>query len=145
MCPQPDKTDYWRQKWRCCCCCSVTKSCPTLWPHGLQHAKLPCPSQSPRVCSSSCLLSRWCCLTIISSAALFSFSLQSFPGSGSLPVSQLFESGQSIGASASASVLPMNTQGWIPLELIVLISLPSKRFSRVFSSTTVQKHQSFGA
>ena len=84
-------------------------------------------------------MSRWCCLTIISSAALFSFGLQSFPGSGSLPLSQLFESGQSIGASASASVLPMNIQGWIPLELIVLISLPSKRLSRVFSSTTVPK------
>ena len=86
------------------CCCLVTKSCLTLGPHGLQHTRLPRPSLSPRVCSNSCPLSRWCYLTISSSATLFSSCPQSFPASGSSPVSQLFASG-SIGASASASVL----------------------------------------
>ena len=82
--------------------CSFTQSCPTLWPHGWQHARLPCPSLSPRVCSNSCLLSRWCHSTISSSATPFSFCLQSFPASGSFPMSQLFASGgQSTGASAS--------------------------------------------
>ena len=74
----------------CCCCCSVTKSYPTLWSHGLQHARLPCPSLSPEVWSNSCPLSWWCCLTISSSASLSSFCLQSFPASGSFPMSQLF-------------------------------------------------------
>ena len=92
--------------------------------HGLEHTRLPCPSLSPGVCSNSCPMSWWCYLTISSSVAGFSFCLQSFPASGSFPVSQLFESGgQSIRASASATVLPMNIQGWFPLELTSLISL----------------------
>ena len=121
------------------CCCSVTKLCPTLQPHGLH----PCPSLSPRVCSDSCPLSY---LTISSSASLFSFCLQSFPTSGSFPMSQLFISAsQSIRAWASASVLPMNIQGWFPLGLTVLISLQPRGLSRVFSNTTNQKHQFFDA
>ena len=118
----------------------------SLWPHGLQHTRLPCSSSTPRACSNSCPLNQWCYLTISSSAATFSFCLQSFTASRSFPVSQLFTSGsQSIGASALASVLPMNIQGWFPLGLTGLNSLQSKRLSRVFSSTTVQKHQFFGA
>jgi len=114
------------------------------WPHGLQHAGLPCPSPSPVVCPSSCPLSQWCHPTISLSVALFSFCLQSFPASGSFPVSQLFASGgQSIGASASSSVLPMSIEGWFPLKLSGLISLPFKGLSRVFSSTTGPKHQFF--
>ena len=101
---------------------------------------------SPRVCSNSCPLSWWCYLTISPSATLFSFYLQSFPASGSFPMSWLFPSGsQSIRASASASVLPVNIQGWFPLRLTGLISLQSKGFSRVFSSTTIWMHQFFGA
>ena len=115
-------------------CFSVTKLCPTqkewwstLWPNGLQHARLPCPSLSPRVCSNSCPLSRWCHLTISSSAALFSFCLQFFPASGSFQMSWLFTPvGQGVGASSSASVLSMNIQGWFPLGLTGLISLRSK-------------------
>ena len=119
-----------------CCCCSVANWCPTLRPHGLEHTRLPCPSLSPGVCSDSYPLSQWCYLTISSSAALFSFCLQSFPASGSFPMSRVFTSGgQNIGASASASVLPMNIQGWFPLGLTGLISLLSKGLSRVFSST----------
>ena len=115
----------------------------SLWPYGLQHARFPCPSPSPGVCSNSCPLSWWCLPTISSSIILFSSCLQSFPASGYFPVSQFFTLGsQSIGASAS--VLPVNTQGWFPLGLIRLISLQSKRLSRVFPSTTVQKHQFFG-
>ena len=128
-------------------CCSVAKSCLTLCkqPHGLQHARFPCLSLSPGVCSNSCPLSWWCYLTISSSAALF-FCLQSFPESKSFPVSWLFTSGsQSIRASALASVLPVNMQGWFPLGLTGLISLQSKGLSRVFSSATVWKHQFFGA
>ena len=98
-----------------------------LWPHGLQHARLPCPSLSPRVCSNSCPLNRWCHPTISCFVFPFSFCLQSFPVSGSFPVSRLFESGgQSIGTSASASVLPMNIQGWFPLGLTGLVSLLSR-------------------
>ena len=119
------------------CCFSVAKSCLTLRPHGLQHARLPCPSLSPRVCSNSCPLSWWCHPTISFSATLFSSYLQSFPISGTFAVSRLFTSGgQSIGVSASASVLPMNIQNWLPLGLTDLISL-STGLSRVFSSTTV--------
>ena len=119
------------------------KSC-TLWLCGLQHARLPCPSLSPRVCSNSCPLSPWCHPTISSSVTPFSSCLQSFQVSGSLAVFQLFTSGsQSIGASASALVLVMNSQSWLPLGLTGLISLLSKRLSRVLSSTTVQKHQFF--
>ena len=102
------------------CCRAVTESCPTLWPHGRQHARLPCPSPSPWVCSNSCPLSQWCYLTISSPAALFFFCLQSFPASRSFLMSWLFASGgQSIGASASASVLPMNIQDWFPLGIIL--------------------------
>ena len=104
----------------------------SLQPHGLQHARLPCPSLSPRVCSNSCPLSWWCYITISSFAALFSFHFQSFPASGSFPMSCPFAlGGPSIGASASASVLPMNIQGWFPLALTSLISLLSKGLSRV--------------
>ena len=105
-------------------------------------ARLPCPSLSPQACPNSYPLSRWCYPTISSSATPFSSYLQSFPASGSFPMSQLFLSGgQSIGASAS--VLPMNVQGWFPLGLTGLISLLSRGLSRVFPSTTVQKHQFF--
>ena len=120
-------------------------SCVKSWqPHGLQHDRLPYPSPSPGACSNSCPLNRWCCLTISSSVAPFSSCLQSFPASGSFPMSGLFTSGdQSIGGSASASVLPMNIQGWFPLGWTGLISLQSKGLSRVFSSTTIWKHQFF--
>ena len=128
-----------------CCCWSVAKLSLTLRPHGLQQASLPMPTQSPGVCSNLCSLSQWCYLTISCSAIPFSFCLQSLPASESFPTSQLFKSGgQSIGASASASVLPMTIQGWFPLGLIGLTSLLSKGLSRVFSSTTVWKHQFFG-
>ena len=114
----------------------------SLWHHGLQHTRFACPSLSPGACSNSCPLSQWCHQTISSSVVPFSSYLQSFPASGSFPMSQLFPSGgQSIGASASTSVLPMNIQGWFPLGLTGLISLQSKGLSRVFSNTTVQKHQ----
>ena len=107
--------------------------------------RLFCPSLSPRVCSNSCPRNCWCHPTISSSVASFSSCPQSFPASGSFPMSRLFIlGGQSIGASASASVLPMNIQSWFLLGLIGLISLLSKRFSRVFSSTTIEKHQFFG-
>ena len=113
----------------------------SLWPHGLQHARFPCPSPSPGVYSNSCPLSWWCHTTISSP---FTSCLQSFPASGFFPMSQLFASGsQSIGASASASVLPVNIQDWFPLGLTGLISLQSRGLSRVFSSTTFQKHQFF--
>ena len=113
---------------------------------GLQHSRLPCPSPSPGVCSNSCPLSRWCHPTILSSVIPFFSCLQSFPASGSFPMSQFFSlCGQSIGVSASASVLPMNIQGWFPLGLNSLISLLSKELSRVFSITIVEKHQFFGA
>ena len=114
------------------CCWSVAKLCPTLKPHGLQHARLPYPSLSPRVCSDSRPLIRWCHPTISSCVIPFSSCLWSFPASGSSPMSQLFTSGgQSFGASALASVLPVNIQGWFPLELTGLISLLSKGISRV--------------
>ena len=126
------------------CCCSVTKLCLILWPHRLQHTRLLCPPLSPGICSDSWPneLSWWCHPTISSSVAPFSICLQSFPASGSFPVSRLFTSGgQSIGASAS--VLPMNIQSWFPLGWTGWISLQSKGLSRVFSSTKVQKHQFF--
>ena len=114
----------------------------SLQPHGLQHSRLPCPSPSPGACSDSCPLSWWCHPTVSSSVIPFSSCLQSFPTSGCFLMSLFFSSGsQSIGVSASASVLPMNTQDWFPLGLIGLISLQSKGLSRVFSSTTIQKHQ----
>ena len=124
--------------------CSVVSY--SLWPRGLQHTRLPCPSPIPRACSSSCPLSQWCHPIISSSVVAFSSCLQFFPASGSFPVSRLFASGgQSIGALASASVLPMNIQGWLPLGLTGLISLLSRGLSRVFSSTKVWKHQFFSA
>ena len=117
-----------------------------LQPHELQHARLCCPSLSPRVCSNTCLLNWWCHPTIISSVISSSSCLQSFPESGSFPMSQFFASaGQSIGVSASASVLPMNIQGWFPLGWTGWISLLSKGLSRVFSSITVKKYQFFCA
>ena len=117
----------------------------SLWPHGRQHARPPCPLPTPRVYSNSCPLNQWCHPTISSSVIPFSSSLQSFPASGSFPVSHFFTlGGQGIGASASAWVLPMNIQDWFPSGLTGLISLLSKGLSRVFSNTTVQKHQFFG-
>ena len=113
----------------------------SLRPHGLQHARLPCPSPTPGVHSNSCPLSWWCHQTVSSSVVPFSSCLQSFPASGSFQMSQLFASGgQSIGVWASASVLPMNTQDWSLLGWTGWISLQSKGNSRVFSNTTVQKH-----
>ena len=113
----------------------------SLQPHGLQHTRLPCPSLSPGVCSNSCPLSQWCHPTISSSVVPFSFCLQSFPAAESFSMSRFSASGgQNIRASALASVLPMNIQGWFPLGLTGLISLQSEELSRVFSNTTVQKH-----
>ena len=124
--------------------CSIVFN--SLQPYKLQHARLPCPSPTPRAFSNSCPSSQWCHVTISSSVIPFSSRLQSCPASGSFPVSQFFTSGgQSIGASASTSVLPVNIQYWFPVGLTGLISLQSKGLSRVFSNTTVQKHQFFGA
>ena len=121
---------------------SVTQSCPTLQHHRMQHARLPFPSPTPGAYSNSCPLSQWCHPTISSSVVPFSSFLQSFPASGSFPISQFFVSrGQSIGVSASASVLPTNIQDWSPLGWTGWISLQSKGLSRVLSNTTVQKHQ----
>ena len=124
-------------------------SCPnmynSLWPHGLQQARLPCPSASPRVCPSSCPLHQWCHPGISASDALFSFCPWSFPASRTLSIRQMFApDDQNTGASASASVLPMSIQGWFPLRLTGLISLLSRGLSGVFSSTTVQRHWFFG-
>ena len=117
-----------------------------LWPHGRQHARLPCPSPAPRGCSNSCPANWWCHPTISSSVVPFSSCLQSFPASGSYQMSQFFATGgQSIAVSISASVLPVNIQEWFPLGLTDLISLQSKGLSRVFSNTTVRKHQFFSA
>ena len=113
--------------------CSVVSN--SLWPNGLQHTRLPYPSPTPETCSNSCLLSRWCHPTISSSVVPLSSCLQSFPASGSFPMNQFFTSGgPRIGASVSASVLPMNIQNWFPLWLTGLISLKSKGLSRVFSN-----------
>ena len=118
--------------------CSVVSD--SLQSHGLQHTRLPCPSLSPRGCSNSCPLNWWCYPTISSSVIPFSSCLQSFPASGSFPLSQLFASaGQSIGATASASILPVNIQGRFPLGLTGWISLQSKGLSGI----TVQKLQFF--
>ena len=115
-------------------------------PHEPQHARPPCPSPTPGVYSNSCLSGRWCHPTISSSVIPFSSCLQSFPASGSFQMSQLFASGgQSIGVLASKWVLPMNTQDWSPLGWTGWISLQSKGPSRIFSNTTVQKHQFFSA
>ena len=118
----------------------------SLRPHESQHARPPCPSRTLRVHPNSCALSQWCHPAISSSVVPFSSCPQSLPASGSFPMSQLFASGgQSIGVSASASVPPMNTQDWSSLEWTDWMSLQSKGLSRVFSNTTVQKHQFFGA
>ena len=116
----------------------------SLQSHGPQHARPPCPSPTPGVYSNSCPLSRWCYPAILSFVIPFSSCLQSFPASGSFPMSQLFASGrQNIGVSALASVLPMNILDWFPLEWTGWISLQSKGLSTVISNTTVQKHQFF--
>ena len=123
--------------------CSVVSY--SLWRHILQHASLPCLSPTPRACSNSRASSWWSHPTISSSVVPFSSCLQSFPASGSFPTSQFFTSGgQNIGASTSASILPMNIQDWFPLGLTGLVSLKSKRLSRVLFNITVQKHQFFG-
>ena len=129
---------------------SVQFSCSamsnSLRPHESQHTRPPCPSPTPRVHPNSCASNRWCHPAISSSVIPFSSCPQSLPASGSFPVSQLFAwGGQSIGVSTSASVLPVNTQDWSPLGWTGWISLQSKGVARVFSSTTVQKHQFFGA
>ena len=116
----------------------------SLPPHGLQHTRLPCPSPTPGAYANSCLLSWWCHPTISSSVIPFSSCLQFFPASGSFPISQFFASGgQSIGVSASASVLPMNIKDWFPLVWTGWISSQSKGLLRIFFNTTVQKHQFF--
>ena len=135
--------------WTLCCCCSAQFSrsvvSDSLRPHELQHATPPCPSPTLGVHPNACPLSRWCHPAISFSVTLFSCP-QSFPASGSFQMSQFFAwGGQSIGVLASTSVLPMNTQDWSPSEWTGWISLQSKGLSRVFSSTTVQKHQFFGA
>ena len=125
---------------------SAAHLCLTWWPHGLQHARPPCPSPTTGVHSSSCPSSRWCHPAISSSLDPFSSCPQSLPASGSFPMTQLFSWGcQSISVSALASVLPKNTQDWSPSEWTGWISLQSKGLSRVFSNTTVQKHQFFSA
>ena len=117
----------------------------SLWPRELQHAGPTCPSPTPRVHSNSCPLSQWCHPAISSSVVPFSSCPLSLPESGSFPMTQFFAWGsQSTGVSASASVLPMNTQDWSPLGWTGWISLQSKGLSRVFSNTTVLKHQFFG-
>ena len=124
--------------------CSVMSD--SLKPHGLQHARLPCPSPTLGACSNSCPSSLWCHPTISSSDIPFSCCLKSFLASGSFPKSQFFTlGGQNIGVSALTSVLPMNIQEWFPLGLTGLISLLSKGLSRVFFNTTVPKHQYFSA
>jgi len=122
--------------------CSVVSD--SLRPHESQHTRPPCPSPTPRVYSNSCRLSRWCKPAISSSVIPFSSCRQSFPASGSFPKSQRFTwDGQSTGVSALASFLPKKSQGWSPSEWTGCISLQSKGLSRVFSNTTVQKHQFF--
>ena len=124
--------------------CSVVSD--SLRPHESQHARPPCPSPASRVHPDSCPLSQWCHPTVSSSVVPFSSCPQSFPASGSFEMSQFFASGgQSIGVSASTSVLPMNTQDWSPLGWTGWISLESKGLSRVFSNTTVQRHKFFRA
>ena len=134
-----------RDKLNCLQFSLVTQSYPTLC-NPMDHARLPCPSPTPRVYSNSCPLSQWCHPTISSSVTPFSSCLQSFSASGYFPMSQFFTSGgQSIGVSALASVLPMNIQDWFPLGLTGLISLLSKGLSKIFSNTTIQKHQFFSS
>ena len=129
----------------CCAVLSHSVVSNSLQPHGLQHARLPCPSPNPGACLDSCS-SQWCHPTVSSSVIPFSSCLQFFTASGSFPKSQLFTpGGQSTGVSASPSVLPMNSQDWFPLGWTGWISLQSKGLSRIFSNTTVQKHHFFGA
>ena len=137
-------TKVWKQPKYCWLLFSHSVVSDSLQPHGLQHARFPCPSPSPRVCWNSCPLSQWYYPTISSSViSLFSW-LQSLPASGSFPLSQFFASGgQRIGVLASTKVLPMNIQDWFPLGLTGLTSLQFKGLFRVFFNTTVQKHQSF--
>ena len=131
-------------QWTCSVQFSSSVLSNSLRLHGLQQAKPPCPSATPSTYSNSCPLSQWCHPTISSSVIPFSSHLQSFSASGSFQISQFFTSGgQSIGVSASASVLPMTIQYWSPLGLTGCLSLQSKGLSRVFSNTTVQKHRSF--
>ena len=118
----------------------------SLWPHGLQHTRLPCPSPTPGACSNSCQLHWWCHPPISSSVVPFSSHLQSFPASESFQMNQFFASGgQSTGVSALASVLKMSILDWFLLGLTGWIPLQSKELSRVFSNIPVQKHQFFGA
>ena len=118
----------------------------SLWPHESQHPRPPCPSATLRVYPNPCPSSQWCHPAISFSVIPFFSCPQSFPALGSFPMSQLFAwGGQSIGVSASTSVLPMNTQDWSPLRWTGWIFLQSKGFSKVFSNTTVQKHQFFSA
>ena len=147
-CYNMDKHWGYYAKWKKPLCVQFSHSVmsDSLQHHGLQHTRLPCPSPTPGVYSSSCPLSHWCHRTISSSVVPFSSCLQSFSAAGSFQMSQFLASrGQSIGASASASVLPMSTQDWSPLGWTGWISLQSKGLSRVFSNTTVQKHQFSGA
>ena len=149
---------HWRRKWETTSAfllwepheqfSSVTLSCPTLQPHELQHARPPCPSPTPGVYLNLCPLSRWCHPTISSSVVPFSSCPQSFPASGSFQMSQRFASGgQSIGVSASTSVLPMNTQDWSPLGWNGWISLKSKGLPRILqhrsSKSTILQHSAF--
>ena len=144
--PKPKLCNYWAHALELTVQFSHSVVSDSFRPHGLQHTRLPCPSPTPRACSNSCSSSRWCHSTISSSVVPFSSCLQSFPASGSFLMSQFFASGgQSIGVSASASVLPMNIQDWFPLGWTDWISLQSKGLSRVFPKTTVQKHQFFSA
>ena len=132
---------------------SIAQLCPTLCNPGLQHARPPCPSPAPSVYSNSCPLSQWNHPTISSSVVSFTSCLQSFPASGSFQMTfndlqmtiHFTSGGQSIGVSASTSVLPMNIQDWFPLGWTGWISLQSKGLSRVFCNSTVQKHQFFSA
>ena len=115
-----------------------------LWPHGVQHSSLPCPSPAPSIYPKACPLSQRCHPTISSSVVPFFSRVQSFPASGSFPMSQFFApGGQSIGVSDSTSVLLMNIQDWFPIGWTGWVSLLCKGLSRVFSNTTVQKHQFF--
>ena len=135
-------SEFWKWKWRF----SRSVMSNSFRPHELQHSRPPCPSPTLGVFPNTCPSSQWCHPAISSSVVPFSSCPQSLPASGSFQKSQLFASGgQSIGVSAPASVLPMNTQDWSPLEWTGWISLQSKGLSTVFSNTTVQKHQFFGA
>ena len=141
-----NRSRYCWEDGKFCFCCSVSQSDPTLFnPMDCSTPGFPYPSPSPRACSSSCPSSWWCHPTISSSVVPFPSCLQSFPASGSFPLSQFFRSGdQSIGVSASVSVPPMNILDWFPFRWTGWISLQSKGLSRVFSNTSVQKHQFSG-